>query len=96
MGRAAAGGYAGAVADLEELGATQVEEEVRQVGEAGGPPKAGWVVLCEIPKLGGHSDEYPVYPTQHIKHILLTTPAHASIILSSLCHHHYHDESQFS
>jgi len=48
--------------DLEELGATQVEEEVRQVGEAGGPPEAGWVVLCEVPKLGGHPDEYPVYP----------------------------------
>ncbi len=82
--------------DLEELGASQVEEEVRQVGEAGGPPEAGWVVLREVPKLGGHPDEYPVYPAQHIKHILLTTPAHASIILSSLCHHHHNYQSHFS
>lgn len=71
-----------------------MEEEVRQVGEAGGPPKTGWVVLREVPKLGGHPDQYPVYPSQHIKHILLTTPALASIILSSLCHHLSHDESQ--
>ncbi len=73
-----------------------MEEEVRQVGEAGGPPEAGWVVLCEVPKLGGHSDQYPVYPSQHIKHILLTTPARASFVLSSLCHHHNHDQRHFS
>lgn len=62
--------------DLKELGTAQVEEEVWEVGEARGPLEAGGVVLGEVPKLGGNPDEDSVQPPQHIKDVLLTTPAH--------------------
>ena len=52
-----------------------MKEEIRKVAKAGWPLEAGWVVFGEVSKLGGHSDEYPVKPSQHIKDILLTGPA---------------------
>ena len=53
-----------------------MEEEVWEIGEARWPLEAGRVVLGEVPKLGSYPDEDSVQPSQHVKDVLLTTPAH--------------------
>lgn len=60
---------------LKELGAPHVEEEVRKIGEAGWPLKAGRVVFGVVSKLGCYPDQHSVQPSQYIKDVLLTAPA---------------------